>query len=706
MKISPENFPEPYQSLNENGILIDVNKAWLSMLGYKKNEVIGKSFKDFLSENEKKIFKEKFEVFKEIGVVHNIEYLLRHKHGHYIASSYNGQITSNSDGKKITQCIFHDKTADFENEYIYKELFNYASNAIIIYESYNNGEDFILLEANPKAEEIDNFKIENVVGKKVTEVFPVVTKLPIFEAFKITYKTGITQKVPVVLYEDDRIMGYRSNTVIKLPTNHLLVIYDDETDVEFSKRLLDTTVDTVNSIIFTTLGGKELEWCNKYTLDKLGFDSIEKLKKEHDCICDFFEEDVENKYIGKEVKEDLWLDYILKEQATSTIKANLLQNIYSLHCKRLEFDKKERYVVVMNDITELENSLLELKEQTQALIKNKEKLTANFASVMRTFVNILEEKDSYTAGHSKRVATYSREIAKEMGCSDEDIDIIYNAGNLHDIGKIITPESILLKPGSFNNDEYALMKEHSNTGYEILSQLDGYEDISKIIRHHHEKYNGSGYPDRLKSKEIPKLSRIMTISDSFDAMTTNRVYKPRMKIKDAIKELEKGAGTHFDPEIIPYAVAYFSTLDSIDANLALPEDSISRHRFAYFFKDSLTNVYNGAYLDVFLIENFDKKLYNKCWIADIHNLHQYNKKYSWEQGDKVLQELASNLIEIYKSTMIFRIHGDKFIVLLRNDMEFSCIETIELPENVYVTLKEISLIDKKISSYKDLLVFL
>ncbi|MBN2825587.1 MAG: HD domain-containing protein [Campylobacterales bacterium] len=704
--IYPESFPQPYQSLNEEGILIDVNDAWLLMLGYTRDEVIGKSFGDFLSNNEKDIFKNRFETFKAVGSVTGVEFLLRHKQGYYIGAYYNGKMTFNREGQKVSQCMFYNKTTDIEHEYIYKQLFNYSTNAIVLYSSFNNGEDFIFVDVNQKVEEFENIKKEEIIGKKVTEVFPSIKQTPLLEAFKTVYQTGVTKHIPLVLYQDEKLMGYKTNTVIKLPTDHLLVIYNDETHLEFSKRMLDTTVNTIRSIIFITLDGEELEWCNQYTLDKLGFNSIEELKKEHECFCDFFEEDRDKSYIGKEFEGTNWLYYTLYEQKTSTIKVKIAQRIYSLRCNKMEFDNQKRYLVVLSDITQLENSLLTIQKQTQRLIKNKEKIKANYESMMQTFVSVLEEKDSYTAGHSKRVAHYSKNIAQKMGLSPKDIDTVYRAGHLHDIGKIVTPESILLKPSSFNTIEYKLMQEHATIGYEILNQMDDYHQIAKIIKYHHEKYDGSGYPDGLSSNEIPLLSRIMTIADSFDAMTTNRVYKARMNIQEALEELEKNKGSHFDPDIIPYAISYFSQLEAIDVNSVLPKDSMSQYRFAYFFKDNLTNVYNAAYLDIFLTENLAEQLYDKCCIVDLHNLHPYNKKFSWEHGDKVLQRLAAHIIKIAQTTMIFRVQGDKFIVLLRQDREFGSCANINLPENLYVTFTKINLIDKKISSYRDLLAFM
>lgn len=142
--------------------------------------------------------------------------------------------------------------------------------------------------------------------------------------------------------------------------------------------------------------------------------------------------------------------------------------------------------------------------------------------VIFSLVNIIEKRDSYTAGHTQRVAQYSVLIAREMGLNEDRIDDMYRACMLHDIGKISTPDSILLKLGKLSELEYEIIKEHVVVSYELLREVDIYKDIAEIIRHHNEHYDGSGYPQGLKGDEIPMMSQIMTLADSFDAMTTKK----------------------------------------------------------------------------------------------------------------------------------------------------------------------------------------
>ncbi|MDA3908236.1 MAG: DUF3365 domain-containing protein, partial [Sulfurimonas sp.] len=190
------------------------------------------------------------------------------------------------------------------------------------------------------------------------------------------------------------------------------------------------------------------------------------------------------------------------------------------------------------------------KKKAKDIVENKIK---DYQQHIFSLVNIIEKRDSYTAGHSQRVAKYSVLIAQEMGFNEDKLDDIHRACMLHDIGKISIPDSILLKPGKLNTLEYEIIKEHVVMSYELLNTVDIYKDIAEIVRHHHEHYDGRGYPQGLKGDEIPILSQIMTVADAFDAMTTNRIYKARKSVKSAIAELKLFAGKQFNSEIVKAA---------------------------------------------------------------------------------------------------------------------------------------------------------
>ncbi|MDC7124692.1 MAG: HD domain-containing protein [Spirochaetales bacterium] len=170
--------------------------------------------------------------------------------------------------------------------------------------------------------------------------------------------------------------------------------------------------------------------------------------------------------------------------------------------------------------------------------------------VIAAFSKTIDYKDNYTVGHSVRVAKYTALIAKRMGFSKEEIEKFYNIAMLHDVGKLIIPDEILNKKEQLNDDEYKVMKSHTEMGYDILSNINIFPDLALGAEYHHEKIDGTGYPKGLKYEEIPISVRIISVADTYDAMGSTRSYRKGMPTEAIIEELKKASGTQLDPEIV------------------------------------------------------------------------------------------------------------------------------------------------------------
>ncbi|MEE8190366.1 MAG: HD domain-containing phosphohydrolase [Candidatus Scalindua sediminis] len=179
-----------------------------------------------------------------------------------------------------------------------------------------------------------------------------------------------------------------------------------------------------------------------------------------------------------------------------------------------------------------------------------ETIEENCFNTVRTLANLLEAKDRYTSGHSQRVSEYAASIADVIGVSPKKKDILHHAALLHDIGKIGISELILNKPGKLNESEFDVIKSHPIIGEEIIEPLDFLKEASLYIRGHHESFDGSGYPDKLGGEDIPLLTKIMTVADAFDAMTSARAFRPPKSVKDAISELNRVSGKQFAPNLV------------------------------------------------------------------------------------------------------------------------------------------------------------
>lgn len=179
-----------------------------------------------------------------------------------------------------------------------------------------------------------------------------------------------------------------------------------------------------------------------------------------------------------------------------------------------------------------------------------ENLRLAYLSTIRALAEAVDAKDSYTRGHSDRVSALAEATAAELGLPSEEVENIRNAGYLHDIGKIGTPDSVLTKSGVLTADEMETMKLHPGASQRILSHAQLPDGVKAMIRHHHERFDGSGYPDGLKGDEIPLGSKILAVADAYEAMTSNRPYRDSLTVTEALRELKSHSGDQFDPRIV------------------------------------------------------------------------------------------------------------------------------------------------------------
>lgn len=189
------------------------------------------------------------------------------------------------------------------------------------------------------------------------------------------------------------------------------------------------------------------------------------------------------------------------------------------------------------------------RQQQEELDKRKKNIEEMSLQLMQMLSTTIEAKDEYTKGHSHRVAEYSVLIARELGWNEKELSNLKNAAHLHDIGKIAIPDTILNKPSKLSEEEFSIIKEHTIIGANILKNISLIDHVQEIVRNHHERYDGNGYPDGLKGKEIPLHARIVTVADSYDAMSSQRIYRNQLPPEKIIQELENNKGTQFDPEI-------------------------------------------------------------------------------------------------------------------------------------------------------------
>ena len=202
----------------------------------------------------------------------------------------------------------------------------------------------------------------------------------------------------------------------------------------------------------------------------------------------------------------------------------------------------------MLELSRLQKNLQdEVKKQTQKAEERRQKVERLWEQIIKTLAGTIDAKDTYTNGHSERVAQYSKELAKRVGKTEKEQKDIYQIALLHDIGKIGISDGIITKASGLTDEEYQMIKNHPKIGAEILENISEMPEIGIGARWHHERYDGRGYPDGLAGEEIPEIARLIGVADAYDAMASKRSYRDVLPQEVVRKEIEKGKGTQFDP---------------------------------------------------------------------------------------------------------------------------------------------------------------
>ncbi len=447
-------------------------------------------------------------------------------------------------GKDELKILSRKISALLSREKIYNDLYSVVTDGFAI--NYKGK----IIFCNEKYGEIFGYKKEELIGKEILDLCsPEVKnfwkeilkgeKEGEFET-KCLKKDGseiyVKVKVKNIKYENKilRVVSVREITEEKL---NLQKIKESE---EKYKILTETLLD---GVIVINLKGKIL-FSNIIGANLFGFESPEDFIGKN--IFDFIKEkgafNNELKLISKNKT-----GYLIEHQ----IKDNkgVVFFIESIG-RKIIFGNQEAFLLCFRDITERKVMIDNLKE---AMKNQKKMLTQAVIALSET----LTQRDPYTSTHQKRVAKLAVEIAKELGFSGSLIDGIKIASFLHDIGKIYIPTDILSKPGNLTQIEWEFIKKHPEYGANIVKNIEFPWDIPKIILHHHERIDGSGYPQKLKGEEIIFEAKILSIADVIEAMTSHRPYRAKYSINDAVEEIEKNSGILYDKDIAKCALKVF-----------------------------------------------------------------------------------------------------------------------------------------------------
>jgi len=226
------------------------------------------------------------------------------------------------------------------------------------------------------------------------------------------------------------------------------------------------------------------------------------------------------------------------------------------------------HFTMKEELKKKKNALEEQLEISIKKLRSKEKRVNQ--EIIKCLVKGIDVYDGYTRGHSENVANYARRISKILGMSYEEQEELYLAGWVHDVGKILVPAQILNKPMKLTDEEMDIIKKHSTFGYELLSESDSLSKIANWVLHHHERWDGKGYPEGLSKDKIPIGAQILAVADAYDAITSNRIYRDKRPLAEAVQEVQACSGTQFAPKIVQTFVEEMESKipihESINAN--------------------------------------------------------------------------------------------------------------------------------------------
>ena len=558
---------------NPDGTIRTVNRAALELLGYSEDELIGQLVGMIFEEEEEEAFfrgSGLAQLLRE-GAARNVEMTLLTKSGERIPVLFNGSVIRENDGHLVAvvgvaRDIRERKRAE---EALRESEERYRSLVDEVIESSNVGlfildADFRIVWLNKALERFFGLKRDEVIGKdkrrlirdKIRYVFedPDGFADRVLSAYDVnTYIENFECHVLPGPSREELWLEYWSQPIKSgLYAGGRIEHYYDITDRRKAEITHQDSEERYRSLVESSLTGVFIHQDYKFVFVN------ERFARMHG-------------YTPEELMGREYLELIHPEdrgaasrRAARRIKGEVLPEQHEV--RRITKDGKTIWCEVMATNIEyggrpaIMGNIVDITERKQAEDGMKEAINRLYSVLEHTiyaFASTIEKRDSYTAGHQRRVAQLALAIAKEMGLSREECRGIYMAGLIHDIGKISVPAEILSKPSQLTETEFDLLKVHSQVGYDILKEIDFPWPLADMVLQHHERLDGSGYPQGLKDGEILVGARILGVADVVEAMASHRPYRPALGIDAALEEISRGKGALYDPQVVDVCIRLF-----------------------------------------------------------------------------------------------------------------------------------------------------
>ncbi len=430
-------------------------------------------------------------------------------------------------------------------ENLYSRVIDSSPFAIIIH-SYRK-----IVFVNKSALQLFNFKEENeMVGRDFIELIS-----PDFRNSMIKRMERLINKreekspveVEVLVGKGETKWVEIFDSYVKFNDNPSIIsIIWDITEKKITEEKFARLFTSIFDGVYESTPDGRLLTVNPALVKMLGYDSAEEL----------LSKPIKELFFNPEEREDL-VQKIEKNGELRNFELKLKRKngsiLYVLDNSRAKRDRKGKVISYEGTLTDITKR----KTAEERLKMSYEKLKKIVESVINAMVKMVETKDPYTAGHERHVAKLASEIARELGFPDEKIEEIRMTALIHDIGKMFIPSEILVKPGKLTEEEFAFIKLHTYHGYEILKTIDFPWEVAPVVLQHHERFDGSGYPQRLKGDEILMEAKILSVADVVEAITFHRPYRPGHGVEKAIQEISQFRGILYDPDVVDVCLKLF-----------------------------------------------------------------------------------------------------------------------------------------------------
>ena len=549
-----------------DGTLLYCSERTASTHGFPSVETMtGMNIFDLFAPQDRDRVKKDFNRVEKEGFVGGREYrMLKRKNGDFTAS-LNAAVVNDASGRPFAIIVtFYDVTVSkeirkklFQSEELYRSLFENANDIIILREITEKGAPGRILEANGIVQEKlgftpgevkkftprELFEREEISGRDKIQGELFKKGMAVFEEAMFS-KAGAR----VIFEVSAHLINYNGKKAIMAICRDITARKKTEEKIRESRELYKKLVETSpDAVIAADIEGRVV-FASGMALEMFGAGSGGGMEGKD--IFDYVSP--EDRRACEKALEDVFREGKMKNREFVFLRSGGDRFVGELRSSLVldSTDKPAYILVVLRDITEKKKSEAHLKESYRSVKKIMD-------GIIHSMEMLVEKKDVYTVGHQHRTAQLAGAIASDMGMAGEHIECISIAAVIHDIGKIFVSGSILNKKGGLTEAEFEIIKKHPEAGYDVLKSIEFPWPVADIIRQHHERLDGSGYPRGLKGDEIFLESRIISVADVVEAMTFKRPYRPALGIDAALAEIEKGRGALYDSEAVDICVSLF-----------------------------------------------------------------------------------------------------------------------------------------------------